>query len=62
VLEVSYVGNHAVGQLLTRNFVALPDQYLSVAPVLDQATINSLTAAVANPFYPLLRSSAVSTI
>ena len=60
VLEVSYVGNHAVRQLLTRNFDALPDQYLSVAPVRDQATINSLTAAVANPFYPLLPGTSLS--
>ena len=29
VLEVSYVGDHAVHQLVTKNFDALPDQYLS---------------------------------
>ena len=54
VLEVSYVGNHAVRQLLTHNFDALPDQYLSTSPMRDQTTINLLTAAVTNPFYGLL--------
>ena len=60
VLEISYVGNHAVKQLLTRNFDALPDQYLSTAPARDQTTINLLTAAVPNPFYPLLPGTGLS--
>jgi hypothetical protein len=60
VLEVSYVGSHAVKQLLTRNFDALPDQYLSTLPSRDQTTINLLTAAVPNPFYPLLPGTGLS--
>ena len=54
VLEASYVGNHAVRQLVTHNFDALPDQYLSTSAARDQSTINLLTGAVANPFYGLL--------
>ncbi|MGA2145126.1 MAG: TonB-dependent receptor [Bryobacteraceae bacterium] len=60
VLEASYVGDHALRQLLTRNFDALPDQYLSTSPSRDQTTINNLTAAVANPFYPLLPGTGLS--
>jgi hypothetical protein len=54
VLELSYVGSHAVKQLMTQNFDALPDQYLSTSPIRDQNTINLLTGAVTNPFYQLL--------
>jgi hypothetical protein len=60
VLEVSYVGSHAVKQLLTRNLDALPDEYLSTLPTRDQTTINLLTAAVPNPFYPLLPGTSLS--
>ena len=60
VLEVSYVGDHAVHQLVTRNFNALPDQYLSTTGSRDQATINLLTGAVPNPFYPLLPGTGLS--
>ena len=59
-MEASYVGDHAIRQLLTRNFDALPDQYLSTSPSRDQTTINNLTAAVANPFYPLLPGTGLS--
>ena len=60
VLEVSYVGDHAVHQLLTRNFDALPNQYLSTTGSRDQTTINLLTGAVPNPFYPLLPGTSLS--
>lgn len=60
VLEVSYVGNHALKQLLTRNFDAVPDQYLSTSSSRDQTTINLLTGAVPNPFYPLLPGTGLS--
>jgi hypothetical protein len=60
VLEVSYVGDHAVHQLVTRNFNALPNQYLSTTGSRDQATINLLTGAVPNPFYPLLPGTGLS--
>lgn len=60
VLEVSYVGNRGIHQLVTRNFDALPNQYLSTSGVRDQATINLLTSAVSNPFYPLLPGTGLS--
>lgn len=60
VLEVSYVGSHAVHQILNRNFDALPDQYLSTSPFRDQTTINLLTSAVPNPFYPLLPGTSLA--
>jgi hypothetical protein len=60
VLEVSYVGNRGVRQLVSKNLDALPDQYLSTSPVRDQATINLLSAQVPNPFYPLLPNSSLS--
>ncbi|HJZ95717.1 MAG TPA: carboxypeptidase regulatory-like domain-containing protein, partial [Candidatus Solibacter sp.] len=53
VIEVSYVGNRGVRQLIMKNLDALPDQYLSTSPVRDQNTINFLGAQVANPFFPL---------
>ena len=46
--------------MVTRNFDAVPDQYLSTSPSRDQTTINSLTGAVANPFYPLLPGTGLS--
>ena len=60
MLEVSYVGDHAVHQLVTRNFNALPNQYLSTTGSRDQTTINLLTGAVPNPFYPLLPGTSLS--
>ncbi len=54
IVEVSYVGNRAVRHRISRNLAALPNVYLSTSPERDQATINYLSAAVPNPFYPLL--------
>ncbi len=60
VLEASYVGNRGVGQRLTRNYDALPNQYLSTLPTRDQQTIDFLSAAVPNPFYPLLPGTSLA--
>jgi hypothetical protein len=60
VLEISYVGDHGIHQLVTRNVDALPDQYLSTTGSRDQTTINLLTGAVPNPFYPLLPGTGLS--
>lgn len=60
VIEVSYVGNRGVHQLLTRNLDALPDQYLSTTGTRNQTTINYLSAQVPNPFYPLLPGTALA--
>jgi len=58
VLELAYIGNHAVHLLLNRNMDAVPAQYLSTSPVRDQATIDYLSALVPNPFAGLIPTSA----
>ena len=58
VLELAYIGNHAVHLLLNRNMDALPAQYLSTSPTRDQATIDYLSALVPNPFAGLIPTSA----
>ena len=53
MFEAAYVGNKAVHLGVDHNINATPNQYLSTSPFRDQATINALTATVANPFYGL---------
>jgi len=53
-LDVTYAGTHGVHLAASRQYDAVPASYLSTSPFRDQATINALTAQVANPFYPLL--------
>ena len=53
LVDAGYVGNKAIRLGVDRNINALPNQYLSTSPVRDQATINALSATVANPFYGL---------
>lgn len=59
-LQVAYFGSRGTRLNITRNYDALPAQYLSVSPFRDQTTINYLSAAVANPFYPLLPETSLS--
>jgi hypothetical protein len=54
VLEVAYIGNHAVHLTTSYAFDALPAKYLSTLPFRDTATINALGAIVANPFAGLI--------
>ncbi|MBL8229690.1 MAG: carboxypeptidase regulatory-like domain-containing protein [Bryobacterales bacterium] len=54
VLEAGYVGNKAVGLGVDRPFNAIPVRFLSTSPSRDQATIDSLSANVPNPFAGLL--------
>jgi hypothetical protein len=55
LLEVAYIGNHGVHlQIPSTQFNPIPRQYLSTLPVRDAATINKLTATVANPFASLI--------
>jgi hypothetical protein len=56
-LDVTYAGTHGVHLATTREYDAVPASYLSKSPFRDSATINFLTAQVANPFYPLLPST-----
>jgi len=58
VLELAYIGNHAVHLPLNRNMDATPAQYLSTLPFRDTATINYLGTLVANPFQGLIPANA----
>lgn len=54
LVEIGYVGNHAVHLGVTRDMNYVPSQYLNVGQVRDANVINNLTAKVANPFAGLL--------
>lgn len=61
VLEVAYIGNHAVHLPVDRVQLGfVPRQYLSTSPSRDQATIDFLTANVPNPFAGLLPNSTLN--
>jgi len=53
LVEAGYVGSRGSRLGIGEDFDAIPAQYLSTSPVRDQATIDRLSAAVANPFYGL---------
>jgi hypothetical protein len=58
VLEVAYIGNHAVHLLIAdTNLNILPRQYLSPALARDNSVVNFLSGTVANPFQGLLPNS-----
>jgi hypothetical protein len=58
VLEVAYIGNHAVHLLVSdTNLNILPRQYLSPGLVRDNSVVNFLSASVSNPFQGLLPNS-----
>jgi hypothetical protein len=55
LIEVAYIGNHAVHTPITvTQLNGLPRQYLSTLPVRDNAVNTALSATVANPFSGLL--------
>ena len=54
LLEIGYIGNKAVKMPVDHNFNGTPLQYLSNSLSRDQATIDRLSANVANPFAGLL--------
>jgi len=54
---VGYIGNHGVHLPINTNIDYIPRQYLSTSLFRDQATINILSASVANPFKGLLPNS-----
>jgi len=54
VLEVAYIGNHAVHLPLNRNMDTTPAQYLSTSPFRDAATITYLSSLVTNPLAGLI--------
>jgi hypothetical protein len=53
LMDVAYVGNHALRLAVTRQLNNIPAQYLSTLPTRDQTAINYLGAAFPNPFYGL---------
>lgn len=60
VVEVAYIGNHAVHLPLTKNLNYIPAQYLSPSlyrDAADSAVISLLGGSVANPFQGLLPNS-----
>ncbi|MDE3164396.1 MAG: TonB-dependent receptor, partial [Acidobacteriota bacterium] len=58
VLEVAYIGNHAVHlNSMSRAMDTLPASYLSTSMSRDQPTIDYLSALVANPFAGLIPTS-----
>lgn len=59
-LQVGYIGNHSVHLTTNYNFGSLPAQYLSRSAVRDTATINALSAVVANPFAGLLPGTSLN--
>ncbi len=54
LMEVGYTGNHAVHLGVNRELNFIPRQYLSTLPSRDQATIDRLSANVANPLSGLI--------
>jgi hypothetical protein len=60
VLEVAYIGNHAVRLPINKQLDYIPRQYLSTSAVRDNATIGLLTGTVPNPFQGLLPNSSSS--
>jgi len=61
LLDAGYVGSRGTKLDATRQYDPVPRQYQSTLPARDPATINFLTAQVANPFYPLLPGTDVAS-
>ena len=53
-LDVAYIGNHAVHLTTSFNYDSLSTQYETTSVFRDTATINALSAIVADPFAGLL--------
>lgn len=60
LLDAGYLGNRATRLILSRDWNALPNAYLSRLPVRDQATIDYLSQRFANPFYGVLTGTSLS--
>ena len=61
VLEAAYIGNHSLHLPVTYTQLnGIPRQYLSTALLRDQATINTLSATIPNPFKGLQTSTSTS--
>lgn len=60
VMEVAYVGNRGTRIRTGRALNAVPRQYYSTQVLRDQDRINYMSAAVKNPFYPLLPGTSLA--
>jgi hypothetical protein len=60
LLDVGYAGSRATNLWISQPLSGIPNQYLSRSPVRDQPVINSLSAQVPNPFYPLLPGTSLA--
>jgi hypothetical protein len=60
VMEVGYMGNHAVRLTVNRNLNWVPAQFLSTKPFRDQPVIDRLSANVTNPFRNLLPGTSLN--
>ncbi|PYY21508.1 MAG: TonB-dependent receptor [Acidobacteria bacterium] len=61
VMEIAYIGNHAVHlPLAFTQFNGIPRQYLSTLPYRDTAVNSALTASVANPFAGLIPGTSLN--
>jgi len=62
LLEVDYIGNHAVHlPVAATQLNVIPRQFLSTLPTRDQSVINSLTATTPNPFSGLIPGTSLNT-
>ena len=61
VMEVVYVGNRGTRQRVSRALNPVPSEYYSTLPARDQARIDYMSAAVSNPFYPLLPGTSLAS-
>lgn len=60
VVELGYLGNHSVHLGVDRSLSFTPARFLSTSPMRDQATIDLLSANVANPFKRLLPGTSLN--
>jgi hypothetical protein len=61
IVSVSYVGNRGTKLWTTRNYDAIPRQYLSTLPVRDTVLIGNLTKTVPNPFLGMIPGQNLGT-
>ena len=62
LLDLGYAASRATKLLISRPLSGIPTQYLSRLPYRDQPVIDRLSAAVPNPFYPLLPGTSLAGI
>lgn len=63
LLEVLYVGNHAVHlPIASQNLNAIGEQYMSTNPYRDQALSSAYGTSVTNPFYETLGSTNTTSL